>query len=104
MRKGFAGYVLMSFDNYVYLTVEDGDLFGHVDLVLHKRALEQKLNGRIKDGAESEADKSDKLQLQRVFSVQSLVNSELVMLPINYLLQMKREFYSEWKEMMTNAY
>jgi hypothetical protein len=40
MRKGFAGYVLMSFDNYVYLTVEDGDLFGHVDIVLHKRALE----------------------------------------------------------------
>ena len=51
MRKGFAGYVLMSFDNYVYLTVEDGDLFGHVDLVLHMRALELKLNRRIKDDA-----------------------------------------------------
>ena len=36
--------------------------------------------------------------------MQSLVNSELVMLPINHLLQMKREFYSEWEEMMTNAY
>lgn len=50
MRQGYAGYVLMSFDNYVYMTVEEGDLFGHVDLVLHKRALEIKLNQRIKDG------------------------------------------------------
>ncbi len=50
MRRGFAGYVLMSFDNYVYLTIEDGDLFGHVDMVLHKRALEEKINHKIEKG------------------------------------------------------
>ena len=104
MRKGFAGYVLMSFDNYVYLTVEDGDLFGHVDLVLHKRAIELKLNRRITDGAIPWGDHSETMQLRRVFSVQSLVNSELVMLPINQLVQMKKEFYTEWRDMMTNAY
>jgi len=100
MRKGFAGYVLMSFDNYVYLTIEDGDLFGHVDLVLHKRALEMKLNKRINEVGDLEIWDEDqevdthgeKLELKRIFSVQSLVNSELVMLPINHLLQMKKEF------------
>ena len=74
MRKGFAGYVLMSFDNYVYLTVEEGDLFGHVDLVLHKRALEQKINQKIKDKSsfpkkDNERGGDDKLELKRIFSV-----------------------------------
>jgi hypothetical protein len=40
MTKGLAGYVLQNFENFIYLTVEDGDMFGHVDIALHKRALE----------------------------------------------------------------
>jgi|LauGreDrversion4_2_1035121.scaffolds.fasta_scaffold121866_2 hypothetical protein len=32
--KGVAGYVLPRFDNTVYIKVEEGDHFGHVDLVL----------------------------------------------------------------------
>ena len=92
MRKGFAGYVLMSFDNFVYLTIEDGDLFGHVDMVLHKRALEIKINKRFKEGGADEKithlniKHDEKMELKRIFSVQSLVNSELVMLPINHLV------------------
>jgi hypothetical protein len=85
MRQGFAAYVLMSFDNYVYLTIEDGDLFGHIDLVMHKRALEFKLNNRNDDEPADEAF-DEKMELKRVFSIQSLVNSELVMLPINHLI------------------
>lgn len=38
--KGYAGYVLPAFDNYVYITVDDGDTFAHVDIALHKRAIE----------------------------------------------------------------
>jgi hypothetical protein len=40
MTKGLAGYVLQNFENFIYLTAEDGDMFGHVDIALHKRALE----------------------------------------------------------------
>ena len=34
MVKGVAGYVLPRFDNTVYIRIEDGDLFGHVDFAL----------------------------------------------------------------------
>ena len=111
MRKGFAAYVLMSFDNFIYLTIEDGDLFGHIDLVIHKRALELQLNRKLNETLElnesfpKEEEKiKERLDLKRIFSIQSLVNSELVMLPINHLLEMKKEFPKEWLEMMTNAY
>ena len=40
MLDGFAGYVLPAFDNYTYITIDDGDIFGHVDIVLHKRVIE----------------------------------------------------------------
>lgn len=38
--KGLASYVLPAFDNYAYITIEVGDMFGHVDIALHKRAIE----------------------------------------------------------------
>jgi len=105
MRKGFAAYVLMSFDNFIYLTIEDGDLFGHIDLVIHKRALELQLNRKLNETYPNELGKiKERLDLKRIFTIQSLVNSELVMLPINHLLEMKKEFPNEWLEMMTNAY
>jgi hypothetical protein len=34
MVKGVAGYVLPRFDNTVYIRIEDGDHFGHVDFAL----------------------------------------------------------------------
>lgn len=40
MTKGQAGYVLPNYENFIYITVNEGDLFGHVDIAIHKRALE----------------------------------------------------------------
>jgi hypothetical protein len=40
MVSGFAAYVLPAFENFIYVTIDDGDMFGHVDFALHKRALE----------------------------------------------------------------
>ena len=34
MIQGVAGYVLPRFENTVYIKIEKGDHFGHVDLVL----------------------------------------------------------------------
>lgn len=43
MTKGLAGYVLPNFENFLYITVDEGDIFGHVDIAIHKRALENQM-------------------------------------------------------------
>ena len=43
MKTGFAGYVLPAFENYVYVAIDNGDMFGHVDFALHKRFIEIEL-------------------------------------------------------------
>jgi hypothetical protein len=45
MLKGFAAYVLPCFENYIYITIDEGDMFGHVDFVMHKLALEIEIMG-----------------------------------------------------------
>lgn len=43
MTKGLAGYVLPNYENFIYITVNEGDMFGHVDIAIHKRALENQM-------------------------------------------------------------
>jgi hypothetical protein len=114
MIKGLGSYVLQSYENYSYITVEDGDVFGHVDIALHKRALELEiLKDReysnsipeFKDQLSSEQrGPNRKLMFKRVFSVQSLIFSQCVSLSIERLEQMRNEFPEEWTELMVNAY
>ncbi len=60
MTKGLAGYILQSFENFIYLTVEDGDMFGHVDIALHKRALENDVkNLNLNKSAEIYGEKDE---------------------------------------------
>ena len=47
LSKGLAGYVLPAFDNFRYITIEVGDMLGHVDIALHKRALEIKISKQL---------------------------------------------------------
>lgn len=44
MVKGLAGYVLPKFENTVYIKIEEGDLFGHVDLVFDQSFLNVQFN------------------------------------------------------------
>ncbi len=38
MIKGEAGYVLPRYDNVIYIRIDDGDHFGHVDIVFDWQA------------------------------------------------------------------
>ena len=42
--KGVAGYVLPRFDNIVYIKIEEGDHFGHVDLIFDPDILKIQIN------------------------------------------------------------
>ena len=39
MLNGIAGYVLPRFENTVYIKIEAGDHFGHVDLVYYQEMI-----------------------------------------------------------------
>lgn len=74
MLKGFAAYVLPCFENYIYITIDEGDMFGHVDFVMHKLALEIEIMGEnYQSKSKGKSNPSDlgsmMIDIRRVFSV-----------------------------------
>jgi hypothetical protein len=80
MVKGVAGYVLPRFDNTVYIRIEDGDHFGHVDF-----ALDQEVQDIVGEIPLSNPKKKLEKNLLRRFTVQALINCELLLLLIEDL-------------------
>jgi CRP-like cAMP-binding protein len=93
--NGIAGYVLPRFENTVYIKIEAGDHFGHVDLVLDQEILAMtSINLR---------QRSQK-HLTRKFTVQALLDCELLMLLIEDIEKMKIEFPDVFDELFMNSY
>jgi CRP-like cAMP-binding protein len=92
--NGVAGYVLPRFDNTVYIKIERGDHFGHVDLVLDQEIIAAQINikGRIERN------------MTRKFTVQALIDCELLMLLIEDIDKMKIEFPDVFDELFMNSY
>lgn len=84
MVSGSAAYVLPRFDNKIYVMIEEGEHFGHVDF-----ALAQNMQGfDISVGARYNRRKD----MIRRFTVQAINNCETFVLTIDNLEKMKIEF------------
>ena len=92
--KGVAGYVLPRYDNTVYIRIEEGDHFGHVDLVLDQHILMEQFNIKMKQ----------EKNLTRRFTVQALINCELLLLMIEDIDKMKIEFPEKFEHLFMNSY
>lgn len=95
--NGVAGYVLPRFENTVYIKIEAGDHFGHVDLVLDQEILAM-TSAKVNLRARSQK------YLTRKFTVQALLDCELLMLLIEDTDKMKIEFPDVFDELFMNSY
>ena len=94
--KGEAAYVLPRYDNTIYIRIEDGDHFGHVDIVFDQEVRDM--------GVPVKLIRPEKYVITRKFTVQSILNCELLTLPIEELEKMKIEFPEIFEELFTNSY
>ncbi len=96
MIKGEAGYVLPRYDNTIYIRIEDGDHFGHVDIVFNQEVRDLRVQVKLL--------RPEKNMITRKFTVQSVLTCELLTLNIVELDKMKIEFPEIFEELFTNSY
>jgi CRP-like cAMP-binding protein len=96
---GVAGYVLPRFDNTVYIKIECGDHFGHVDLVYYQEILQTQISQH-----HTRRFHRKKKTLIRKFTVQALIDCELLILLMEDLDKMKIEFPDVFEEFFMNSY
>lgn len=92
---GVAGYVLPRYNNAVYITVESGDHFGLIDLVYDSEIL------NISTKMTKKAIESD--SIHRRFTVQALIECELLTLTLEELDALKFEFPDIFQELFQNS-
>lgn len=96
MVEGTASYVLPRYENKIYVMLEVGEHFGHVDLAIMKDmlALEVRLDARA----------LKRKNLVRRFTVQAIENCETFVLRIDDLEKMKMEFPDMFVELFEGAH
>ncbi|CDW88827.1 cation channel family protein [Stylonychia lemnae] len=95
LEKGVAGYVLPRFDNTIYIQVDKGDHFGELDLVYDPMILDDQIN--IKKKTQKNKD------IFRRFSIQAVINCELLILTIDDIDKMKLEFPEVFDDLFNNS-
>ena len=80
--SGEAGFVLPRYLNKVYITIEKGKHFGHIDLFGERPINEPLIQTKSRS----------KYTLLRQFTVQALKNCDLLTLSVNDLDKMRIEF------------
>jgi hypothetical protein len=96
MVQGSAGYVLPRFNNKSYISIEQGDLFGHVDLANNKDMFKMQKSIRKRKSKK-------KVDLIRKFTVQASENCDLLTLTLEDLDKMYLEFPEICKELIQDA-
>lgn len=96
MIDGEGGYVLPRYENTVYIKILKGDHFGLIDLVFDSQILNQNVN--LKKASEKSSD------IYRRFTVQAIINCELLLLNLKDLDTMKIEFPDIFDEMFMNSF
>ncbi len=95
--KGACGYVLPRYENKVYLHIQEGKHFGHVELAADKSLMDE-------DGAFSIMRRSQvSFDLIRRFTVQAFFLSDVLALAIKDVVNMKLEFPKIFYEMFRSA-
>jgi len=92
--QGEVGYVLPRYSNKVYIKIEKGEKFGHVDLMGVRKAHE---------GLEVLNTKKDNNKSLRKFTVQATLNCDLLTLGVSDLDKMRLEFPEVYAELHCDA-
>ncbi|CDW71411.1 UNKNOWN [Stylonychia lemnae] len=95
IKERVAGYVIPRFDNTVYIQIDKGDHFGELDLVYDPKILSLTIN--IKKKAQKNKD------IFRRFSVQAIINCELLILTLDDIDKMKLEFPEVFDDLFNNS-
>lgn len=94
LTKGECGFVLPSYDNTQYISIEDGSMFGLIDI--HGSAQKQKFDlnyWNIK-----------KALLQRHFTVRAQTEAEFLTLSYDNLHRMSQEFPEIYDKLMDDSF
>ncbi len=94
--NGVAGYVLPRYDNAVYIQIEKGDHFGLVDLAFDHDIINVKSNFRHRSQKNKE--------FYRRFTVQALINCELLTFGLEDIDKMQLEFPEYFEELFMNTF
>ena len=95
--KGACGYVLPRYENKVYLQIQEGKHFGHVELAADKRLLEEDVALAIVRRSQISND------YIRRFTVQAFYLTDILALSISDVFNMKLEFPKIFYEMFRTA-
>lgn len=93
--KGTAAYVLPRYNNKIYLMMEAGEHFGHVDIAVEQDmlALEVRFNSRSLKSR----------NMVRRFTVQAIENCDMFIFRIDDLEKLKFEFPDMYKELFQGS-
>ncbi|TNV86814.1 hypothetical protein FGO68_gene1058 [Halteria grandinella] len=93
---GVAGYVIPRLDNQVFIKIEEGDHFGHTDIVYDQSFIEYQMSTKKRVLRNRD--------IIRSFTVLSIIQCELLILTIDDLEKMKVEFPDVFIDLFINAY
>jgi hypothetical protein len=91
--KGKAAYVLAKYSDYVYLDINEGDFFGHVDMANSKSYMK----------AQKSVKKTiikKKEDFVRHFTTKAIENCDMMTLSMDDLEKMKLEYHDVFFEML----
>lgn len=94
MLSGKANYVLPSYDNIGYIDIETGDHIGVIDIIGSAMTHNVSLNNWF----------DHKNLLHRQFTTMALDNVEMLMLSINDLIRIQKEFPDYYKNLFQTAF
>lgn len=96
LASGTAAYVLPRFTNKIYIMVEKGDTFGHVELAIEKdmNNIEIRIEPRF----------LKRKNIIRRFTVQAIENCEMFILRIEDIEKMRMEFPDVYSELFDGVH
>ncbi|TNV87319.1 hypothetical protein FGO68_gene17715 [Halteria grandinella] len=95
--QGMAGFVLPRYDNTVYIKIDEGDHFGHQEMNVNQASLNY---GKMRSASKRPLKSSENL---RMFTIQALIDCELLILSIDDVEKLRIEFPDIFIELFDNS-
>ena len=96
LSKGKAGYVLPRYSNCIYIEIEQGQHFGHLELANNKSFFKEEKS--FKKSLNKHKD-----TIKRSFTIRALITCDLLTLSMDDLDLMKVEFHDVYFELIKDA-